>query len=190
VTRPAEKVDSRRTDTGERIRATAVDLFTSQGFEMTTLAQVADQLGITRQAVYHHFRSKEAVLTSSYAELTPRVTAVLADLTAEPGEREAAFARTVELFAGPFAPVLVCTYINEHALRGSAEAVELLDRLKQLAMQLAPTSDVDGRMRGLLALDALTLAVAPLQLGGTQRQRTEAAHTLARALLFDVRAEA
>ena len=51
---------------GERTRAaileTAARSFRHEGFEGTTLAGVAEQLGITRSAVLHHFTSKAALL--------------------------------------------------------------------------------------------------------------------------------
>ena len=51
---------------GERTRAAILDAaarsFRADGFDATTLAGVADQLGITRSAVLHHFTSKAALL--------------------------------------------------------------------------------------------------------------------------------
>jgi AcrR family transcriptional regulator len=51
---------------GERTRAAILDAaarsFRSEGFDGTTLAGVAEQLGITRSAVLHHFSSKAALL--------------------------------------------------------------------------------------------------------------------------------
>ena len=51
---------------GERTRAAILEAaarsFRADGFDATTLAGVADQLGITRSAVLHHFTSKAALL--------------------------------------------------------------------------------------------------------------------------------
>jgi len=173
-------IDGRRTDTRARIRATALELFVAQGFDVTTLAQVADRLQITRPAVYHHFRSKEDVLTSSYEEVIPLLDAIIS------GPREDAAARTIELFSGPYTLVVACTFVNERALRGTPGAAAMLSRLDDLARRLAPSPDVEGTMRGRLALSALTMATGrAAQLGGTDDDRRAAAHRLVDHLLSD-----
>ena len=51
-------------DTRERILAVANELFTEQGYEGTSLREIADRLGITKAALYYHFRSKDEILTT------------------------------------------------------------------------------------------------------------------------------
>jgi AcrR family transcriptional regulator len=46
------------------IQATALDLFTAYGYESTSLEEIADRLGLTRQAVLYHFGTKEDLLLS------------------------------------------------------------------------------------------------------------------------------
>jgi AcrR family transcriptional regulator len=178
-----ERVDGRRTDTRERIRAKALELFTTQGYELTTLAQVADRLAITRPAVYHHFRSKEDLLTSSYDQLVPALEELVASLRAGQSRSEA-LGRLSTLLQGEDGELLVCARVNEHALRGLPTAVVVLDRLDDITRLLAPAPDIAGRMRGRLAVSALVMAAARgPQLGGTAGERAEAALALAHELL-------
>jgi AcrR family transcriptional regulator len=51
-------------DTRERILAVANELFTEQGYEGTSLREISDRLGITKAALYYHFRSKDEILTT------------------------------------------------------------------------------------------------------------------------------
>jgi AcrR family transcriptional regulator len=51
-------------DTRERILAVANDLFTEQGYEGTSLREIAVRLGITKAALYYHFRSKDEILAT------------------------------------------------------------------------------------------------------------------------------
>ena len=51
-------------DTRERILKVANELFTEQGYEGTSLREISDRLGITKAALYYHFRSKEEILTT------------------------------------------------------------------------------------------------------------------------------
>ncbi|MEV6823720.1 helix-turn-helix domain-containing protein [Amycolatopsis sp. NPDC051102] len=183
----SERADGRRTDTRERIRATALEMFTTQGYERTTLAEVADRLAITRPAVYHHFRSKEDVLASSYGEVLPELAELAESLQPEPApwhRRSEALDRFAALLRGKHGALLVCARVNEHALAGRPAAAELLHHLDALTRALAPATDIDGRMRARLALSALVMAEARgAQLGGTAEQRATAALALARELL-------
>ncbi|MFD4401663.1 TetR/AcrR family transcriptional regulator [Nocardia sp. NPDC058499] len=54
----------RRSDTRDRIRAVAMELFSEQGYEKTSLRQIADHLGVTKAALYYHFRTKEDIVAS------------------------------------------------------------------------------------------------------------------------------
>lgn len=53
---PAASVSTR-----ERIIQAAIDLFASQGYGGTSLRHIAEQLGVTKAAVYHHFRTKDDI---------------------------------------------------------------------------------------------------------------------------------
>ncbi len=55
--------------TRERILDVALRLFTEQGFDATSLQQVADELGITKAALYYHFRSKEDILMALHLRM-------------------------------------------------------------------------------------------------------------------------
>jgi AcrR family transcriptional regulator len=48
--------------TRERILAIALDLFVEQGYEETSLRQIAERVGVTKAALYYHFRSKDEIL--------------------------------------------------------------------------------------------------------------------------------
>ena len=56
-------------DTRERILDVALDLFTEQGFDGTSLRQIAEQLGVTKAALYYHFESKDDILMALHLRL-------------------------------------------------------------------------------------------------------------------------
>lgn len=60
----------RRGDTRQRILDAALELFSEQGYERTALREIAEQLGVTKAALYHHFRSKEELIVSLFEALT------------------------------------------------------------------------------------------------------------------------
>lgn len=53
--------------TRDRIFEAAVDLFSSQGYDRTSMRQLAASVGLTESAVYRHFPSKDAVLAAILA---------------------------------------------------------------------------------------------------------------------------
>ncbi|CAI7973460.1 MULTISPECIES: TetR/AcrR family transcriptional regulator [unclassified Parafrankia] len=46
----------------ERLRATALELFTERGVSATSLQMIADAMGVTKAAVYHHYKSKDEIV--------------------------------------------------------------------------------------------------------------------------------
>src|SRR5215216_4602258 len=51
-------------DTRTRIQQVALQLFTDQGYDKTSLREIAERLGVTKAALYYHFRSKEEIVDS------------------------------------------------------------------------------------------------------------------------------
>ncbi len=61
--------ESTAVNTRERILDVALDLFTEQGFDGTSLRQIAEQLGVTKAALYYHFTSKDDILLALHMRL-------------------------------------------------------------------------------------------------------------------------
>jgi AcrR family transcriptional regulator len=53
-----------RTDTRSRVQEVALELFAEQGYEKTSLREIAERLGVTKAALYYHFKSKEDIVHS------------------------------------------------------------------------------------------------------------------------------
>ena len=47
--------------TKQQIMSVALELFINNGYERTSLTDIAKQIGITKPAIYYHFESKEAL---------------------------------------------------------------------------------------------------------------------------------
>jgi AcrR family transcriptional regulator len=54
--------DREKADTRRRILEAARELFTKQGYAQSSMRRIADQIGYTATAIYHHFRDKDALL--------------------------------------------------------------------------------------------------------------------------------
>jgi AcrR family transcriptional regulator len=53
-----------RADTRARIQAVALELFAEQGYDKTSLREIAERLDVTKAALYYHFKSKEDIVAS------------------------------------------------------------------------------------------------------------------------------
>src|SRR5579871_4147084 len=55
--------------TRERILDVALELFNEQGYDKTSLREIAERLGVTKAALYYHFKSKEDILLELHLKL-------------------------------------------------------------------------------------------------------------------------
>jgi AcrR family transcriptional regulator len=97
-TAPASNAGNDSTEpknTKERILDVALDLFTEKGFDKTSLREIAEQLGVTKAALYYHFASKEDILMALHMRIHEFGTDALERMTEEePGP--AAWGRLLE----------------------------------------------------------------------------------------------
>jgi len=79
--------------TRERILDAALTLFADQGYDATSMREIAEQLGMTKAALYYHFDSKADIVRTMLEETDQKV----AELTAWAREQppSATLARTV-----------------------------------------------------------------------------------------------
>jgi AcrR family transcriptional regulator len=68
----------RRGDTRGRIQRVALELFAEQGYERTSLREIAERLGVTKAALYYHFKSKEDIVHSFTEDHFSRLDALIA----------------------------------------------------------------------------------------------------------------
>jgi AcrR family transcriptional regulator len=61
---PQETGHDNGRDTRSRLRELALQLFAEQGYEKTSLREIAERLGVTKAALYYYFRSKEDIVRS------------------------------------------------------------------------------------------------------------------------------
>jgi AcrR family transcriptional regulator len=74
----------RRGNTRQRIQDVALQLFAEQGYEKTSLREIAEQLQVTKAALYYHFKTKEDILISIFEDLNRPVEELIAWGEAQP----------------------------------------------------------------------------------------------------------
>jgi AcrR family transcriptional regulator len=61
----------------------AIELFNRQGYDATSMGDLARELGLTKSAIYHHVPSKEHLLESAIDEALDELTAALDQVQAD-----------------------------------------------------------------------------------------------------------
>ena len=73
--------------TRQQILETAQRLFTELGYDATSLQMIADELGLTKAAVYYHFRAKREILHATMQPEMQRLEALLDEAATIRGRR-------------------------------------------------------------------------------------------------------
>ena len=86
----------------ERLQQAALDLFSEQGFERTTVAEIAARAGVTERTFFRHFADKREVLFEGGARLEALFVDAVGTADADDPREQvaAALARAAEFF-GP-----------------------------------------------------------------------------------------
>jgi len=73
--------------TRQQILETAQRLFMDRGYDATSLQMIADEMGLTKAAVYYHFRAKREILHAAMQPGIRRLEALLDEAAAMRGRR-------------------------------------------------------------------------------------------------------
>ncbi|GAB7051036.1 TetR/AcrR family transcriptional regulator [Catenuloplanes indicus] len=166
-------------DTREEARRIATELFASRGYEQTSLAEIATRLGITKAALYYHFRSKSDLLKSLVDPLLDDIETLAGNLPADPRATLEAYFDTC--------------HRHRAVLLGLLRDVAVLNELQIVDRIIAVRTRIDaaltdptpaGRVRAVVALGGLQDAVIlfPDDPTLTTTLRTEAVNAALRAL--------
>ncbi|MGB2919846.1 MAG: helix-turn-helix domain-containing protein [Mycobacterium sp.] len=152
-------------DTRARLIHVAVGLFTRHSYAGTSLQMIADHLGFTKAAIYHHFRTREQLLL---AVLEP-VMEELAEVIDAAEAKRSVSARADRMLTG-YAALAVRNRGLVGVLAADPSVAEALDAhsdwTRLIARQLSLLSDVDpgpaGRVKAAMVFAGLAAAAGPL----------------------------
>jgi AcrR family transcriptional regulator len=88
-----------RIGTREQILGTALRLFTTQGYDATSLREIADRMQLTKAAVYYHFPAKELLLIELIRPFLDGLSRMVTDLrSSDDWTEESVLAGYLDLF--------------------------------------------------------------------------------------------
>jgi len=157
-----------RGGTRERIQEIALELFAEQGYEKTSLREIAERLGVTKAALYYHFRSKEDIVRSFVEDYRAELEKVIAWGASQPRNPESR-AEILARYAGIVGeqlPVIRFMEQNQaamHSLMSDSGARKKMfrDQFMSLCDLLAPPgAALADRVRAVAAV--ITIGMSPM----------------------------
>jgi AcrR family transcriptional regulator len=182
----------------EPIIAAAAALFRERGFAGTSMQDIADAIGLSRPALYYHFKNKDEILASLVEEITlhamRETSRIAAASEAGPAETLRAMVRAHALWILSHASHFAVLSRDEHHLPARVQAVqqkgkrELLDTFGKLIRDGAASGHfraVDAAVTALSIFGMCNWTVAWFKPGGrlSEEQVAEAIANLAVAMV-------
>src|SRR5215468_10519623 len=173
----------------ERLERAALALFAENGYDATTVAEIADRAGLTKSTFFRHFADKREVLFGGQDLLTARFTEAIMAAPAQ--------ATTIDCLAAALAAAAVAFTAERHDLAAQRRAViaansELQERelLKGArlsaamadALRARGADDVAARLAAEVGVLAFRTAYARWAAPGNRQPFTEIAHAALRDL--------
>jgi len=123
-------------DTRTRIQQVALELFTERGYEGTSLREIAERLGVTKAALYYHFKTKEDIVGSLVQDRIAAIQRLIAWGREQPrtvGTRRELIRRySADLHDGRHHEIMRFFERNQTALRNQPKGEMMRDRMLDL----------------------------------------------------------
>jgi AcrR family transcriptional regulator len=179
----------------ERIQQVAIELFTEQGYDKTSLREIAERLEVSKAALYYHFKSKEEILRSITEALVGAVNELIEWGESQPrfvDSRKEFLRRISTLIADQLQPLIRFAQANSTVMKTintghdtEEQALSMVRRMKALLCD--PDTNLTDQLRAFFAVILLFVSASPilptLGLDATPDQISEAALNVALELI-------
>ena len=189
-------MNKRRKDMRDQILQVALELFTRQGYDKTSLREIAERLDVSKAALYYHFTSKDEMLRALVAGI-PRAFDELvswAEGLPRSGEsRKEILRRLAALTSEKLNPVVRFVEVNSAAIGAVSADKESMHEVFSPGLRsigrilVEPEADLTDQIRAIIAVNLVMMAGRPMLpdvgLGATPGQVSEAVLDLALELV-------
>jgi AcrR family transcriptional regulator len=181
--------------TRERIVTVAMKRFVEQGYDKTSLREIAEDVGVTKAALYYHFRTKDDIVRSAMSGILDQVRELgewaasrprTPDGDAELVDRLLAFAD------GDAGQAMRFIQANPTAVAAAQHDATLTQLAGVVGLITGPDASAEAGLRAVLTYAAIMIATvgsgaSPLPLPGDEAERRAAARKIALELVAGVR---
>ncbi|WP_116051619.1 TetR/AcrR family transcriptional regulator, partial [Amycolatopsis palatopharyngis] len=151
-----------REDTRARLLDTALRLFSEHGVEGTSLQMIADALGVTKAAVYYHFKAKDEI-TEAVAEPAIRELDAIVDEAATRRRRGAQIDHLLDGFVDVVVRnrALVALFSSDPGVARAMEKTlhgSVTFKTKLMTVLVGPEPDVGAEVTARVTMAGIALA--------------------------------
>ena len=176
--------------TRDQILGTAMRKFVEQGYDKTSLREIAEEVGVTKAALYYHFRTKDDIVRTAMDEFVDTVNEILDRFETQPPgeERNAALADAIMELLGD-AGALPFQFGQANPTVMARESFGTRDKeyvRRFMSLAAGPDASADAVLRSTLAFGALVMSSmpqSPLPTTASPDERRAAGRALALELL-------
>jgi AcrR family transcriptional regulator len=189
-------MNKRQGDMKQRIQKVAIELFTKQGYDKTSLREIAEHLEVSKAALYYHFKSKEEILRSIVEDMARAVDEIIdwgESLPRSMESRKEFLRRIASLLSDQLRSLIPFFLANRSVMKtinpqsGKKQAKSRIRRISALVCD--PEGNLPDQLRGIFALGVLFMGVSPflanLELEASPDQVAEATLDIALELLSE-----
>jgi AcrR family transcriptional regulator len=137
--------------TKDKILDVALELFTEQGYDKTSLREIADRLGVTKAALYYHFERKDQILLELHLRLHALGRGMIDRLDGLDGKA------IVEAWAGIVDDLIEQMLANRELFLLHQRNASAFEQLAGDERHEAENEDLQQRFRGLLSNESIPL---------------------------------
>lgn len=174
----SSKAQPRRGNTRQRIQDVALGLFAEQGYEKTSLREIAEQLDVTKAALYYHFKTKEDILVSLFQDLARPIDELIAWGETQPPTLEAKkeILRRYSDALAAAAPLFRFMHENQATMRDLSVGETFKTRMMRLLELLKqPEGTMTDRVRCFAAIFTMHAGIFALRdVEGDPEEKQEA----------------
>ncbi|MFE6226641.1 MULTISPECIES: TetR/AcrR family transcriptional regulator [unclassified Streptomyces] len=166
-----------RGNTRQRIQDVALELFAEQGYEKTSLREIAERLDVTKAALYYHFKTKEDIIIGIFQDLTRPMDELLAWAADQPRtlETKREILRRYQVCLLAAAPLFRFMHENQATVRELSIGLTFKERLLALYELIEqPEAPMKDRVRAMSSIFTLHAGTFFMQDEGDPQERREA----------------
>ena len=151
----------RRTDTRAVILQTALELFAEKGYEATSMREIAEQIGISKPALYYHFDSKEDIVRGVLSDQLAQIEELVVWVGEQPPSPTLAaeviqrWSDIVQAHGTAMFRFMLSSHQIVREIQGNKHTI--IPHLDQLVQVLAPDASIEDQLRMRIAFMSINL---------------------------------
>lgn len=168
-----------RGDTRARILDVALELFSEHGYEQTSLREIADRLGVTKAALYYHFKTKDDIVYGIVESMSAPIDEAIAWGRQQPWSPHVRDELVRRFAAGMAERMALLRFFHENqpAVRELNAGARFKERMITMVRLIqGPESSFQDRVRAAMSLFAISAGLFMLQEEGDSGEAPGTAH--------------